>query len=63
MGNLYEQTQTLLYIKDMIILDQEGKPSDSTPLEERLKNHPKDLNPIDSPATVFWHVKDKPPKD
>lgn len=59
MGNLYEHTQTMQLIKDLIVIEPEGKPGDDVPLKDKLNKLPSDVNPIDNPNTVFWFVDDQ----
>lgn len=61
MGNLYEHTLTMQIIKDLIIIEPEGKPKDDIPLKDKLDKLPK-VNPIDDSGTVFWYVADQPVK-
>jgi hypothetical protein len=58
MGNLYEQTQTLHYIKDMILLEPDNHPNKDLPLKDKLQKHQKDFSNIDNPETAFWQIND-----
>ena len=47
MGNLYEQTNNLLYIRDMVLLENEKEAKSEEPLKQKLAKQPKNKGPID----------------
>jgi hypothetical protein len=47
MSNLYEQTNSLLFIRDMVLLGNEDEVSDEIPLATKLDKLPKMMSFVD----------------
>ena len=62
MGNLYEQTQTLQYVRDMILLEPENHPDNKLPLEDKLAKYPKNKSHVDDKAWGDFSDTKQPPK-
>lgn len=62
MANLYEHTQTLQYIRDMIFLDPVDAPTDSRPLDERLAELPKNKSFVDDKSWGDFSDDNQTPK-
>ncbi len=62
MGNLYEQTNNLLYIKDIVLLENDKEKESSETLKQKLAKHPKNKGPIDDSEYGKWQDKTEQPK-
>lgn len=47
MANLYEQTNTLQYIRDMLFLDRVDETTKKTPLDKKLSKLPQNSSFVD----------------
>ena len=58
MANLYEQTNTLQYIRDMLFLDGVSETTSKTPLDKKLAKLPQNSSFVDDPhKTPSKHTK------